>query len=197
MAVDENNMVIDFVEKPADPPPMPGRPEASLASMGIYIFNAAYLWDALKRDLDNPDSQHDFGKDIIPAAVREGQAAAHPFELSAVGARVHEEPYWRDVGTIDAFWDANIDLTATVPMLNLYDTHWPIWTYQSQLPPAKFVHNAATGAASPSSRWSRGAASSPGTSFAVSCSRACGCIRIRVSAGRSCCLACRSADARG
>ncbi len=141
MAVDENNMVIDFVEKPDDPPAIPGRPDEALASMGIYIFNSRYLFNALRKDLANPDSAHDFGKDIIPAAVRDGQAAAHPFELSAVGARVHEEPYWRDVGTIDAFWDANIDLTATVPMLNLYDTHWPIWTYQSQLPTAKFVHN--------------------------------------------------------
>ncbi len=141
MAVDENDMVIDFVEKPKDPPSMPGRPDMSLASMGIYIFNAPYLFKALQHDMANPDSQHDFGKDIIPAAVREGKAAAHPFELSAVGARVHEQPYWRDVGTIDAFWDANIDLTATVPMLNLYDTRWPIWTYQAQLPPAKFVHN--------------------------------------------------------
>jgi glucose-1-phosphate adenylyltransferase len=141
MAVDENDMVIDFVEKPADPPSMPGRPDLALASMGIYIFNAPYLFRALEKDLANPDSQHDFGKDIIPAAVREGQAAAHPFELSAVATRSGEQPYWRDVGTVDAFWDANIDLTATVPMLNLYDTNWPIWTYQAQLPPAKFVHN--------------------------------------------------------
>jgi glucose-1-phosphate adenylyltransferase len=141
MAVDENDMVIDFVEKPDDPPAMPGNPEMALASMGIYIFNAPYLFRALEKDLANPDSQHDFGKDIIPAAVREGQAAAHPFELSAVATRSGEQPYWRDVGTVDAFWDANIDLTATVPMLNLYDTNWPVWTYQAQLPPAKFVHN--------------------------------------------------------
>jgi glucose-1-phosphate adenylyltransferase len=141
MAVDANNMVVDFVEKPDDPPSIPGRPDEALASMGIYIFNAKYLYKALEKDLANPDSQHDFGKDIIPAAVREGQAAAHPFELSAVGARIHEEPYWRDVGTIDAYWDANIDLTATDPLLNLYDNRWPIWTYQQQLPPAKFVHN--------------------------------------------------------
>ncbi|WP_418320567.1 glucose-1-phosphate adenylyltransferase [Piscinibacter sakaiensis] len=141
MAVDEDNLVIDFVEKPADPPPMPGHPDLALASMGIYIFNADYLFRALEKDLANPQSQHDFGKDIIPAAVREGQAAAHPFALSAVATRSGEQPYWRDVGTVDAFWDANIDLTATVPMLNLYDTNWPIWTYQAQLPPAKFVHN--------------------------------------------------------
>jgi glucose-1-phosphate adenylyltransferase len=141
MAVDERNLITDFVEKPADPPAMPGRPDRALASMGIYIFNARYLYKALERDMADPTSSHDFGKDIIPAAVRNGQAAAHPFDLSAVGARVNEEPYWRDVGTIDAYWDANIDLTATDPLLNLYDTRWPIWTYQAQLPPAKFVHN--------------------------------------------------------
>ena len=141
MAVDERNLITDFVEKPADPPAMPGRPDMSLASMGIYIFNARYLYKALERDMADPESSHDFGKDIIPAAVRNGQAAAHSFELSAVGVRMNEEPYWRDVGTIDAYWDANIDLTATDPLLNLYDTRWPIWTYQAQLPPAKFVHN--------------------------------------------------------
>jgi glucose-1-phosphate adenylyltransferase len=141
MHVDERSMVTDFVEKPADPPAMPGRPDMALASMGIYIFNARFLYKALERDMADPDSSHDFGKDIIPAAVRLGQVAAHPFELSAVGVRMNEAPYWRDVGTIDAYWDANIDLTATDPLLNLYDTRWPIWTYQAQLPPAKFVHN--------------------------------------------------------
>ena len=141
MSVDERSLITEFVEKPADPPAMPGRPDMALASMGIYIFNARYLYKALERDMADPDSSHDFGKDIIPAAVRNGQAAAHSFELSAVGVRMNEEPYWRDVGTIDAYWDANIDLTATDPLLNLYDTRWPIWTYQAQLPPAKFVHN--------------------------------------------------------
>ena len=87
------------------------------------------------------DSTHDFGKDIIPAAVRNGKAVAHPFDMSCVGTKPGSLPYWRDVGTIDAYWDANIDLTATDPELNLYDTRWPIWTYQPQLPPAKFVHN--------------------------------------------------------
>jgi glucose-1-phosphate adenylyltransferase len=141
MAVDEKHHITAFVEKPADPPPMPGDPSRSLASMGIYIFNARYLYRELERDIADPNSSHDFGKDIIPHAVSLGQAAAHPFELSAVGTRMNEEPYWRDVGTIDAYWDANIDLTATDPLLNLYDTRWPIWTYQPQLPPAKFVHN--------------------------------------------------------
>jgi glucose-1-phosphate adenylyltransferase len=141
MAVDDDWRIVDWVEKPADPPPMPGEPDKSLASMGIYVFNARYLYDELTRDIADPESSHDFGKDIIPAAVRAGCASAHPFSLSCVGTKPDEEPYWRDVGTIDAYWDANIDLTATVPMLNLYDTNWPIWTYQPQLPPAKFVHN--------------------------------------------------------
>jgi glucose-1-phosphate adenylyltransferase len=141
MAVDENSMVTEFLEKPADPPPMPGREDMSLASMGIYIFNAPYLYRELARDIADPNSSHDFGKDIIPHAVRNGDAAAHPFALSCVPASTVAEPYWRDVGTIDAYWDANIDLTATNPELNLYDRLWPVWTYQAQLPPAKFVHN--------------------------------------------------------
>ena len=141
MHIDDQRNIIDFVEKPADPPAMPGKPDRALASMGIYIFNAAYLHQQLEIDMADPDSNHDFGKDIIPAAVRQGQAVAHPFDLSCVGQRPGNEPYWRDVGTIDAYWDANIDLTATDPLLNLYDTRWPVWTYQPQLPPAKFVHN--------------------------------------------------------
>jgi glucose-1-phosphate adenylyltransferase len=141
MAIDANYQIIDFVEKPPEPPTMPGDPTRSLASMGIYIFNARFLYKELERDINDPDSSHDFGKDIIPRAVKNGNAAAHPFALSAVGTKINEEPYWRDVGTIDAYWDANIDLTATDPQLNLYDTRWPVWTYQAQLPPAKFVHN--------------------------------------------------------
>ncbi len=142
MAVDENSMITDFVEKPAEPPTIPGDPNHSLASMGIYIFNAEYLYRELARDALDDQSSHDFGKDIIPHAVRNNQASAHPFELSCVSdAEDGDPPYWRDVGTIDAYWEANIDLTATRPLLNLYDRHWPIWTYQSQVPPAKFVHN--------------------------------------------------------
>ena len=109
--------------------------------MGIYIFNSRYLYAELARDMADPNSSHDFGRDIIPQAVRNGCATAHPFALSCVSSQPEQEPYWRDVGTIDAYWDANIDLTATVPLLDLYDKRWPIWTYQSQLPPAKFVHN--------------------------------------------------------
>jgi glucose-1-phosphate adenylyltransferase len=142
MAIDNERRILDFVEKPLDPPPMPDRPDHSLASMGIYIFNAKYLYAQLARDMADPDSSHDFGRDIIPHTVRKGDALAHPFSLSCVGMREGEPPYWRDVGTIDAYWDANIDLTATEPVLNMYDTHWPIWTHQPQLPPAKFVHNA-------------------------------------------------------
>ena len=141
MAIDEQRRIVDFVEKPADPPPMPGKPDRSLASMGIYIFDADYLYRELERDMADAGSSHDFGKDIIPAAVRAGQAVAHPFDMSCVSAKPGVQAYWRDVGTIDAYWDANIDLTATDPELNLYDKQWPIWTYQPQLPPAKFVHN--------------------------------------------------------
>ncbi len=141
MAIDENRKIVDFVEKPADPPAMPGKPDRALASMGIYIFNAKRLYEELELDMADPNSNHDFGKDIIPKMVRDGAAVAHPFDLSCVGTEPGEEAYWRDVGTIDAYWDANIDLTATDPLLNLYDTDWPIWTYQPQLPPAKFVHN--------------------------------------------------------
>ena len=141
MAVNEQGRIIDFLEKPADPPSMPGRPDVALASMGIYAFNAEYLYAELERDIADRASAHDFGKDIIPTAVRNGVAWAQPFGAACVRAEEDEEPYWRDVGTIDAYWEANIDLTATKPLLNLYDTDWPIWTWQEQLPPAKFVHN--------------------------------------------------------
>jgi glucose-1-phosphate adenylyltransferase len=141
MAVGDAGLITAFVEKPKDPPAMPGNDHMSLASMGIYIFNAEYLYRELERDLADPNSSHDFGKDIIPAAVKNAQATAHPFSLSCVPASGGDETYWRDVGTVDAYWDANIDLTETVPHLDLYDKRWPIWTYQAQLPPAKFVHN--------------------------------------------------------
>ncbi|HMM86736.1 glucose-1-phosphate adenylyltransferase [Azohydromonas sp.] len=141
MAIDDSRLITDFVEKPADPPAMPGRPDISLASMGIYVFDADYLYEHLRLDMLDAASSHDFGKDVIPHVVRRREAVAHPFGLSCVGTHPGEEPYWRDVGTIDAYWDANIDLTATDPLLNLYDTRWPVWTYQPQLPPAKFVHN--------------------------------------------------------
>jgi glucose-1-phosphate adenylyltransferase len=139
MAIDANRKITEFVEKPANPPTMPGRDDTSLASMGIYVFDAQYLYQLLEQDIANPDSSHDFGKDIIPQVVSEGRANAHPFGMSSVpyGA----PPYWRDVGTVDAFWAANLDLGSALPELNLYDKEWPIWTYQEQLPPAKFVHD--------------------------------------------------------
>jgi glucose-1-phosphate adenylyltransferase len=141
MAVDSAGQITDFIEKPANPPHMPGRTDMALASMGLYVFNASYLYDELRRDIADPNSSHDFGKDVIPAAVRNGVACAQPFSASCVMAEGDVEPYWRDVGTIDAYWEANIDLTATKPLLNIYDHEWPIWTHQEQLPPAKFVHN--------------------------------------------------------
>lgn len=139
MAVDDKNQITAFIEKPADPPAMPGNDSVSLASMGIYVFNADYLYKLLEEDLENPASDHDFGKDVIPRAVSEGRALAHPFGLSCVSRVDGVAPYWRDVGTIDAFWSANLDLASTTPELDIYDTDWPIWTYQRQLPPAKFV----------------------------------------------------------
>ena len=139
MAVDEARRVTAFIEKPADPPAMPGHPEVALASMGIYVFDADYLYRLLGEDVTNPQSSHDFGKDIIPRAVAEGRALAHPFGMSCVSRVPGATPYWRDVGTIDAFWSANLDLASVTPELDIYDTDWPIWTYQRQLPPAKFV----------------------------------------------------------
>lgn len=140
MAIDEQRQIVDFVEKPADPPAMPGDTSRSLASMGIYIFSAEYLYRLLEDDAANPHSSHDFGKDLIPRAVSEGQAHAHPFSMSAVANPPHLS-YWRDVGTVEAYWAANLDLASTTPELNMYDRDWPIWTYQEQLPPAKFVHD--------------------------------------------------------
>lgn len=139
MAVDDDRQITAFIEKPVDPPPVPGNDAVSLASMGIYIFDADYLYKLLEADLANPNSDHDFGKNVIPAAVADGRALAHPFGLSCVSRVPGDTPYWRDVGTIDAFWSANLDIASTVPELDIYDTVWPIWTYQRQLPPAKFV----------------------------------------------------------
>jgi glucose-1-phosphate adenylyltransferase len=139
MGVDEQRNITSFVEKPKNPPTMPGNPNVSLASMGIYIFNADYLYQLLDEDLANENSSHDFGKDIIPRVVSEGRALAHPFGMSCVQRSNTDQPYWRDVGTVDAFWAANLDLASNMPELNIYDKDWPIWTYQEQLPPAKFV----------------------------------------------------------
>ncbi|WPB83364.1 glucose-1-phosphate adenylyltransferase [Sediminicoccus rosea] len=141
MAVDSNAWITDFVEKPADPPGIPDRPELSLASMGIYVFDTRFLIEQLKRDAADPNSSHDFGKDIIPYIVKHGRAAAHRFERSCVRSSQEFTPYWRDVGTVDAYWEANIDLTDIVPPLDLFDQEWPIWTYGEVVPPAKFVHD--------------------------------------------------------
>lgn len=141
MAVDGKDKILEFVEKPADPPAMPGNPDKSLASMGIYVFEAEYLYELLEKDAVDPDSSHDFGHDIIPQIVAEGGAYAHPFSRSCVMSGLEPEPYWRDVGTIDAFWQANIDLTDFTPELDIYANDWPIWTYSELTPPAKFIHN--------------------------------------------------------
>jgi glucose-1-phosphate adenylyltransferase len=141
MHVDATDRVIAFVEKPADPPPMPGQPDRALASMGIYIFETKFLLDLLRRDQADAASEHDFGKNLIPYVVRHGKAVAHQFSQSCVMTGTEKEPYWRDVGTIDAFWQANIDLTQFEPALDLYSQDWPVWTYAELTPPAKFVHN--------------------------------------------------------
>ena len=139
MHVDERGRIVSFLEKPADPPPMPGKPDTSLVSMGIYVFNAGFLFDQLARDAADPQSSRDFGKDIIPYLVPRARVVAHRFADSCVMNESSAEPYWRDVGTIDAYWEANLDLTSVTPALNMYDRSWPIFTYQEQLPPAKFV----------------------------------------------------------
>mgnify|MGYP002065754107 CR=1 FL=1 len=138
MAVDETDRVLQFREKPSDPDPIPGIPDQALASMGIYVFNAAFLYEQLIRDADDPHSTHDFGHDIIPHMIDKYRVYAHRFADSCVNS-TGDNHYWRDVGTIDAYWEANMELTKVVPELNLYDRQWPIWTYQEQLPPAKFV----------------------------------------------------------
>ena len=135
VSVDSRNRVLRFIEKPADPEPVPGRPNHALASMGIYVFNPDFLYEQLIRDADTPDSTHDFGNDILPAVIGRYRVCAYPF----VDVQTSRQNYWRDVGTVDAFWEANMELISVSPELNLYDEEWPIWTYQEQLPPAKFV----------------------------------------------------------
>jgi glucose-1-phosphate adenylyltransferase len=141
MHVDEKDRIIAFVEKPADPPAIPDKPDYALASMGIYVFRTAFLMDQLRRDASDPQSSRDFGKDIIPYIVKNGKAVAHRFAKSCVRSSFEREAYWRDVGTVDAYWEANIDLTDITPELDIYDRDWPIWTYAEIKPPAKFVHD--------------------------------------------------------
>ena len=141
MHIDENNRILDFLEKPKDPPAMPGKPDVALASMGIYVFDTKLLIEQLHRDAANPNTSHDFGKDIIPYLVKNGKAIAHHFSDSCVRSNNETSSYWRDVGTVDAYWQANIDLTDVVPELDLFDRDWPIWTFAEITPPAKFVHD--------------------------------------------------------
>jgi len=140
MAVDETGRISSFLEKPANPPGMPGDPTKSLASMGIYVFNWAFLRELLLADAEDPNSSHDFGNDLIPDIVARGKAMAHRFDISCV-RDVDAPVYWKDVGTVDAFWQANIDLTDFLPDLNLWDREWPIWTNAISVPPAKFIHD--------------------------------------------------------
>jgi glucose-1-phosphate adenylyltransferase len=141
MHVDDDDRILSFAEKPAHAPPMPGNSEMALASMGIYVFETAFLLEQLRRDAADPESSHDFGKDIIPYIVRNGNAVAHQFARSCVRSNGRGACYWRDVGTLDAYWAANMDLTDVVPQLDLYDRNWPIWTFAEINPPAKFVHD--------------------------------------------------------
>jgi glucose-1-phosphate adenylyltransferase len=141
MHVDATDRITDFIEKPANPPPIPGNPALALASMGIYVFGTRFLIDQLRRDAQDKGSSRDFGKDVIPYLVRHGRAFAHRFSHSCVRSGMESEAYWRDVGTVDAYWEANIDLTAVVPALDLFDRNWPIWTFSEITPPAKFVHD--------------------------------------------------------
>ncbi len=137
MTVNEQQQIVKFVEKPSQPEALPDRPDTALASMGIYIFNTQFLYEQLIYDAQLTDSSHDFGKDIIPRIIHTHNVFAYPFRDAHSG----EQAYWRDVGTVDSFWQANMELVDVTPPLNLYDNSWPIWTYQEQLPPAKFVFN--------------------------------------------------------
>ena len=141
MHVGENDRIVGFDEKPEHPAEMPDRPGFALASMGIYAFRRDFLHEQLRRDAADPHSSRDFGRDLIPYLVRNGNAIAHRFEQSCVRSRAEGDVYWRDVGTLDAYFEANIDLTDVVPELDVYDREWPIWTYSAITPPAKFVHD--------------------------------------------------------
>jgi len=141
VAADVSGRITDFVEKPASPPAMPDDPSMAFASMGIYVFNTCVLMEQLKRDAADPRSSRDFGKDIVPWMVKNTKAVAHRFPSSCVRSESEKHAYWRDVGTVDAYWEASIDLTDVVPQLDLYDHSWPLWTYSEIAPPAKFVHD--------------------------------------------------------
>jgi len=135
VAVDQAERVTDFLEKPINPPPIPGQPGQALASMGIYIFDSDVLIKALEEDAARPASHHDFGKDIIPSLIGHGRTYAYPFyDENKKAAK-----YWRDIGTIDAYYEAQMDLCQVNPEFNMYDPEWPLRTYMPQAPPAKFV----------------------------------------------------------
>jgi glucose-1-phosphate adenylyltransferase len=136
--IDEQQRVVGFREKPADPTAIPGRPDRALASMGVYVFNATFLSRRLREDAERSGSAHDFGHDIFPRLIGRADVHAHLFNSSCVNM-ADGQPYWRDVGTLDAYWEANMDLTRVTPQLNLYDKRWPVRTFQEQLPAAKFV----------------------------------------------------------
>jgi len=141
MHVDADDRIVSFVEKPERPPEMPDRPGFALASMGIYVFHREFLREQLRRDAAQTGSTRDFGRDLVPWLVANGKAVAHRFVRSCVRSHAEKSSYWRDVGTLDSYWEANIDLTDVVPALDLYDRDWPIWTYAKITPPAKFVHD--------------------------------------------------------
>ncbi|SUB14620.1 Glucose-1-phosphate adenylyltransferase [Pantoea agglomerans] len=170
MAVDEENMVIDFVEKPAKPPHHAGvMTLRRSASMGIYVFNADYLYELLEEDLQTPGSNHDFGKDILPKIVASGEGYAHSFALSCVQNDDNAPPYWRDVGTLEAYWRANLDLASVMPELDMYDVTWPIRTHMEPLPPAKFVQDRSGSHGMTMNSLVSGAASSPVQWWSIRC----------------------------
>ena len=135
LKVDSDGRVLEFQEKPEEPAPIPGKPDLCLASMGNYVFNTEFLYEQCIKDADTPGTQHDFGKNVIPAIINDYRVYAYPFRDLDTG----KQAYWRDVGTLDAFWEANMELVSVTPQLNLYDKDWPIYTHQWQSPPAKFV----------------------------------------------------------
>src|SRR5262249_40093337 len=139
MAVDESMKIVDFLEKPVNPPAISGKTALALASMGVYVFSAGFFYAELERDHRDPTSNHHFGKGVIPNPVSRRLSVAHSFEDSCVRTTPEAKAYWRDVGTIDSYWAANLDLVMPVPSLDIYDRSWPVWTYQQQFPPAKFV----------------------------------------------------------
>ncbi len=135
MTVDETMRIVGFEEKPSKPREIPGKPGLCMASMGNYIFNTEFLYEQVIRDADSPDTQHDFGRNVIPRIIKDYRVYAYPFRDPDTG----KQAYWRDVGTLKAFWEANLELVSVSPQLNLYDQKWPVLTHQIQSPPAKFV----------------------------------------------------------